>query len=766
MPTAYKTTRTYYEDGFGTVTDVLVVGDTKEAVSDLAAAIETDVFFFEETAEDLDTKAGVFSPAELRFSLLGAAILTASDLSAYEFVLAARNSGTKRFCARFINPASPVVLADYAFFGVVTPKMSAKDLRWEGAEYATAIAPLREWSCTATTYDAAELLNKDLPTLIEAIEADTAWLAANVLDRLGYFRRLAGTPDFDPAGHREVRFASLVDLGALLQRLLNAAAVGTGITITLLESPTDLFAWPAIFQPFQPLPSGPKLRYCLNVAHTAWPIPHGVWSGAGRLLRIGGASTGAMFVSWGLLKPESESTDFSWLKYKTLSELIYALAWNFALYPVFEFTSPTAANMSFRRRSDVESTEVFLRDALDANIDLAPVAPEKNEPIVGNAMFLCREGEHGYFFDGGLGQDFEPAKVQEGDQLPLTVSVTWCMLKDRGSDAGYHFDETGFSALIPHNAVWYDSPTARAYLADPANGSDHWQEYNREGCHTAIYLKATGPSDATGEVGVEGLDTWRPVAAIAVQYGGGYPFTGVKTYRGLADYVNDVLKRDEIEYEQQYEITVGGLCSFRATVGGASDWRNLKLGRYFTLDGLRYVAVSITRGRTETKLTLHRASRFNEFQDPSGATIDDDPPADVRGSNLPVQSQVRRSLFMQQYDVGEEIPQFAAVVLIEGLAYKARPIAAHYGLFQGIAMTASNLTSGVRSITVQKNGRINIGTTIALSAENDRVFLSNGSVNISRTAPPATSGTYVFEVGLMESSSVLFIRPGCNFVIE
>lgn len=767
MSTAYKTTRTYFEDGFGLVTDVIVVADTKDGLADLGAAIETEVLFFEETSEDLDTQAGVFSPAELQFSVLGVGVATASDLAAYDFVLAARDASVKRFCARFINPASPsAVLADYAFIGVIASKMSAKDLSWEGDDYATGIAPLREWSCTAVSYDTAELLNASLAELVDTIKADTVWVNAFVSDRLAYFRRLAGAPDYDPAGHREVRFASLVDLGTLLQKLLTTAAIGTGIVLTWLESQTDLFAWPAIFQPLTIL--GRNLRYCYNTARsfTEAPTPHGVWSGAGRLLKIGGTSTGAMFVSWRLVTPDPEEQEFSWLRFQSLSELLYALAWNFGMYPAFEFTSPTAVSVSFKPRSAVESTEVFLRDATEAKIDLAPIPPGERKPIVANSMSLCREGEFGYYFDGGLGQDYEPARPLKGDQLPLSVSVIWCMLKDRGSDAGYNFDDGPYSALIPHNAVWYDSPAARAYLADPTNGSDHWQEYNREGCHTAIYLKTLGPSAATGEVGVEGLETWRPVARVAVQYGGGYPFTGVKTYNGLAEYVSDVTKRDEEAYEQQYELTVPGVCVFRTTPGGSKDWRNLKLGKFVTFDGLKYIVAGIQRGRTETKLKLHRASRFNEFEDPSAATTTDDPAASAGGPSRPVQSQLRRNLFMQEYEVGEEIPQFASVVVIEGLAYKASPVAAHYGLVQGIAMTGSDLANGVRYITVQKSGRINIGSTIAAATENDRIFLSTGSPNMTRVAPAYSRGFYLYEIGLMESSSVLFIRPGCNFIFE
>lgn len=772
MPTAYKTTRTYFEDGFGLVTDIIVVADTRDGVASLDDALETEILFFEETAEDLDTQAGVFSPAELRFSVLGAAVITASDSAAYDFVLAARDGAAKRFCARFINPTTPIAaLADYTFFGLISAKMSAKDISWSGGDYATGIAPLREWACTATSYDTAELLNKGLAELVDIIKADTVWVNALVSDRLAYFRSLAGAPDYDPSGHREVRFASLVDLGSLLGKLLATAAIGTGISVTWAESTTDLFAWPAIFQPFAtpPLPSpyaGRKLRYCLNLDHTAYPVPHGVWSGAGRRLKIGGTSTGAMFVSWRLLTPDPDEQEVSWLRYQSLSELLYALAFNFGMYPSFEFTSSTAVSVSFKPRSGVESSEVFLRDATDAKIDLAPIPASERKLIVGNAMSLCREGDFGYYFDGGVGQDYEPAKPQKGDALPLTASVTWCMLRGRGADAGYNFDDEGHVALIPHNAVWYDSPTARAYLADPVNGSDHWQEYNREGCHTAIYLKTTGPSDATGEKGVAGLETWRPVARVAVQYGGGYPFAGVKTYDGLAQYVNDVMKRDEDAYEQQYELTVPGLCVFRSTPIGSGDWRNLKLGRFVTFDGLRYVVVGIQRARTETKLKLHRASRFSDFQDPSAATTTDDPSATAAGPAQPVQSQVRRNLFFQQHEVGEEIPQFAAVVVIEGIAYQARPIAAHYGLVQGVAITGSDLANGVRFITVQKTGRINIGSTIPLSAENDRVFLANGSPNLARNAPAYLSGAYVYELGLMESSTVLFIRPGCNFIFE
>ena len=759
MP-SYKTTVIIDEDGFGQRTDVLIVSDTSAGLTDVAGAVEVEILAMDSTAEDLDDGTGIQSPHELQFSIIGSAVLTDDDQAAYDFVLAARDVGTKRFIARLINPQSPVVASDFAFRGVVAAGMSATDLKWSGGEYSTAIQPLREWSCTATSFDAAAVLDKDVKELADTIVSDTAWIAANVQDRLAYFYRPAGVDAF---GHREVRFAKLVGLDVLLQKLLDAASAGSGVTFTFVPTFTDFIGFPAHYQPYT-ASDGRKLRYCLvpRENYSQPPIPYKTYPIA-YFLQAGGNQWGSIFVSWRLLTPTQAEERFSWLRYKSVAELLYNLAWGLGMFVDFTYTTPTTIEVRLKRRGEIVSQEVFLRDMTEAKLDIAPIPPAERRSIVGNAMELCREGAYQYVFDGGTVQNWDNARpLENGDMLPLTISPTWCLLQNRGGDAKFNFDDEGVPCLLPHNAVFYESPGSRAYLADSANGSDHWQEYNREGLHTAIYIKAQGRPDSEGEVGVEDLDVWLPIVSV---WAG--PLDAPQRFETLASYVSHISAWDDAEYEQTYEITVPGVCCFRTAIDGEDDWRNLQLGCFFTLDGLRYVVVSIERKLLETRIRVHRASRFSDFVVPTGVNEPEEPVSRAEPL-VGEQSRVRRTMHIQAQPVGEEIPLFSAVVKSNELLYVAKAEERHYDQVIGLAITGSNIALGVDHVEVQTSGRITVGSLITGAQAGDRIFLRSGTPNLSKTPLTGKNGSenYYLELGLMESPTVFLLKKSKSRIYE
>lgn len=737
MPT-YKQTSKFFEPGFGWVFDVFLVSDTYEGLGGaLDEATEVGIFEVESTKHDLDIDAGTMVEDEIGFKVDARMIGSADDLAALALVLEANDREVLRFCARLINPSATPLPEEFEFRGRIRTDMSADDLRWSGSEWSGAIAPLRDWSFSASSVDAGHILDADLGKLVHGVtegeaegvgRIDDAWIAANVKDRMGYL--YVDEDDFGGLlgyhGHREARWGNLVGFHELTNKLLQQAAPD-GITISYESVPAGVYARPARFIPYVDPGSGEATRYC-NRFVGGNPAPYNAYPDDEVPLRIGGneGTIGSMYVSWRLLDPTSEENGASWLRYDSLADLLYAIGACFGAYLTFDYVSNSEIIVRYRSRDTLGTNETFLRDAVKAAIStkaLSVTEARKKRWVAAGTETLTEGPDRQYNYDGGFAVTREVDRAPtEGEKLALSLNPAWCFLQNRGNDAGVDF--TGGGAIIPHNVRFWKK--IGGTLQKEAEGTN---EKDRATLHTAIYVRTTGV-DYDGSVGVTGIPVWAPLHSITVRRPAGSG-TIVSRYDRLAAYINDIYGTDQSYYDNEYTITVPGLNGFRAAVDGPMSWRHVALGNKITLDGVLWVVVGIERKRRETDLRLHNASRFDLTAE-AGITAPTITPPNISTPGAGAANVVGR-------ECGETIAQFDLVTLkADGKIYKAKARHEHYGGVLGIALSAG---SAGQQIEVQTSGRVATGSAFAFASGTPLYLRTEGAGLRNIRSTPLTAKT-------------------------
>lgn len=753
---AYKNTRTFEEDGNGTVSDVLIFAETYAELAEIDDATEVDIFDTEGDSEALDSTNSVYQSSELKFTIKETSIWsedatrTADNQDARDFVLTAQATGSQVFCARLINGTTPTASADeFAFRGTVRSDMEADDDDWtEGDEYDTDFSPLRTWNCTAQSFDVGTLLSQKVRDVVwldpdpdvigvygKLIDSD--WEAAHVADRLAYFFR-----DIDRYGLREVRFGNIVALSDVLDKLFELISVN-GVTLTYEATDTDLYTWPAFYLPI--LKEGPTdpldlcIRYCDSFfagLTTAVQVPR-PWRLLGSntfLLRTGGTDYGtAPWINYNLIYPNQDEEPLSWWRY-TVVELLYSLAYGFGMFLDIEYTDTTHATVKFTSRASLGVRTVAIRDGLSGKIKLSSVSPtEAADATVGVGAKFVIEGPEYYLYEKGLLQAHPTAvPPTEGNFLALTVSPCWCFMTDTGEDAGADMASRYGRALLPHNAVFYDA-------GSPKNGTGtdgkFWPEYDARSIHTGLYVKTVGlDQDAYKEIGVEGEDTWRQVARVVAKIDGKFEY-----FDTLTAYTARVYQRDQNFYEGEYTIVVPGLMGFTNDLNSTPDWRNIRPGHKFPFGGVDWVVMRINRKKTETEITVHHFDQFAGFASASGSALNSQPSPSALA---PVDTKPRAvtNALSVTPGVGISALQLVAVDAVGG-AVEAEATEAFYNrpLRLALTMYESETDPDATAIQVAERGKIWQDTyTLTPGA---KLFLRSGVPNWTEQALTGANGS-------------------------
>lgn len=765
----YRQTYSYYEDGYGTVTEIFIISDSYAGLTSTAYS-ECGCFELDELAEDLDVDTGVFASDQLSLTADEFAIETTTDRAAIDFLLSAQNTANRRFVGWVINPANALALVadDFAFRGVVNAAMSADDGAWSGNDYDTTTAALRVWKITATSVDIAALLEVDLPTIIEAV--DSTWRAAKVKDRLGYYKD----------GDYTARWANLVSWEELVQKLLDVAVsltYGTGIlTITYEPNLTDLRVFPARYycrtavkvipdpHPGNPPSVAPVVtRYPLRprASYTLPPEPF-TWLPSDRVqLNAGGTSIsfGSLFLSWRLLAPSDEEKDYSWLRYKSLGALIYAVAAGLGCYPEFRYQTQTDIRLKFIPRSQLATTALYFRDATDSTIDVQSLATDRDKrKIYGGASWqLVKDGPHQYNYNGGFYEYLAGLRAPKSDAVelaPLTISPTWCFLEFSGDDRGA---VVSGDVLIPHNVVFWDTATERKNELDP--------RYGRVALHSGMYVTCLG-SEATGEVGTQSggvLGIWSPVALADTTLDGlNFVFSEITTW------LNRIYHRDDTFYATERQITVPGLCGFRQSPTGGNDWRFARRRCTVTIDGQEFVVVGVTRSskEKETKLRLHHVGRF-AFVDTTPGTLPDAPTGGTPDDPTVLTTTTRKMVVG-----GEDIAAWSVVTIdTDGKAYRANPTRADWGKQHGIALADFDYEVDTVPIAIQMDGTITLPDSFPMALTIGKrlyVRLWDGATNLSHnplTARTSTEDLYL-QVGIVVDVNKIKIGFDREYILQ
>lgn len=734
----------FHEDGYGHATVWLTFSDSYDGAPALDTAVEVDVFDLESSSEEMEVDTGVLAADALSFSIYEDAVETEDDQAAIDLVLSAQNPATKVFCALIVSPAdaADVEVEEIAFRGLVQPAMSWDDKQWSGEEYSGDIAPLREWSCSALSYDAELLLEPTVGDLMDKWKEDDPagfdeWVSIHVADRLGYYDH----------GGRTARFARLVSWWHLMDKLLSLAAPD-GITLSYWFSYADLYAVPARYNAIRV--GDKRLRYSYVSHLRGAPAAYHTFGYDGDRYRLNfgpGYLDGALYVSWRVIRPTEEEKENSWVD-MSLTDVLYGVATELGMYPDFSYASNTEIRVQLLPRSDAVGSAVYIADATDSSGDASPLESKEAKTFGGAVWRNLAEGRQVYHFDGAGFVVWANTQYNgSGTRLPLTIGPATCLL-DTGDDMGVDMQDVSKPTMIAHNCVFYDGDTPRA---DP--------RHNRTAITTAMYIRCPGQADGyaeaqtgyVGSVGVEGKTCYLPVAYLVANIDG-----KDEVFYTAGSLVNRTFNYDQAFFKTELAITVPYLFAFRLTPTGSGHWRNVRRGSLLTLDGKSYVVIGIERQwrALETRLRLHRYSKF-AFSEPG--VIDDatDETAEEIAEKI-LRSEVKL------YPPGEHINRDDAVTLrSDGKVYRSRAVGDDYSKVKGLAIDSFDEEEDPKDmIRVTTKGRHTLSTPIAEPIAT-RLFVRTNPAGWNVNSVPLVRKTgeedLFYEIALVENETSVVV---------
>lgn len=693
-----------YRGAEGRVDTHVVVSDTYPGLLSTPTVV-SGILVIGTSSKDLEISVGQQAADEFSFELDELAIETADDLACAEFILEAQGSSTdpllKRYIAVLLQPSDPIEPEDFEFRGMIEPEMSATAYDWNGPEFDSDPAPMRRWKCTATSLEVKEIIDKKLlgddaePGLFDLI--DTEWRDENVADMLGFFYEEDG-----PYGKRDGRYGDMVAFHSLIQKLLDLASDGTGVTVTFTPDTTDFEVWPARVRllnngteevDFAQTRYGLFNRRFVELDDEGNPIPYPYFVDEGDLsykLQLTapdplGVSVKKLFVSWKVIRPADKDAEaYAWGAADTLSNLIYGLAFNLGMLVVWEYVDNDSITLRFRSRRNLSTTSpvIYIPDVTSESLDVKPSENAEKGRFGGFANHMCEEGLNKTFrHDGGFVKS-PGFKDVTGDPLLLTISPTICWIDHMGEDAGFkpgeRFDMMGVNML--YNAIFYDWTTVAQPSVRALNGSI---DADMTGLHTAMYIQYFGTGINEVRNGTEGQNVVRPIGAITIKKNGNLVW-----FATMSEYLEYLYSVDVEGFESEMELQVPYLTRFRNDPTGDEDWRYCTLAARVTLDEREWTIVGLERDFVQgtTKLRLHNISRF--------AFDDVNETATSPALGLPIVSSIGTSNLaethppiVQSFPAGDVIDKYAAVFTwTDGKIYQASPDSYAYGRITGISL--------------------------------------------------------------------------------
>ena len=645
--TIYYTETTCMEQSYGKVTERVVVSDT---YGGLFAGGGTSCNILEVTSskKDFSLESGTYAQDELSFTLDEARVQIKADDDCIDFVLAAQTVTTKRYIAWFIQPEATLAVTEAEFVGLVKPEMKATDLTWKNhTEYDPDWQPVRTWELKASTFDEVSLEAQKLESLIytgtDALITETAWIAANIKDRLGWF--------YDSTSDRSANFANLVNLNTFLTKISSIVAtrisadIGDTFTIVIDTCTLDFKLSPARFYNLGGItkwgsPSAtPDFVTRYVGGGTVYASPYGtkglmfpycykIKDADAITMKLGDTATDAespwiskhMFFYKNTEEDDANGADKdnSFLKLDNYIDLLTGIALTFGMFVRFYYSSTTELHVSFVPRNGMMQETTFIPDANDSDLTVkaSVSSSEEQKKVFGVAnqyagenylsphydddtiYFINTDSYYKYTFNANKTNDCEsgyPSNVfsmdkLEGDKLLLTISPTIRQQnvgEDQGTYTGtdkfYKFDD--INLYMPHNGVFCDDFSALTRKTDSKRSPALW---NSIGLHTAIYVQTTGAAE-TGSLTI-GLNTF----PMLVNYGCDTEtiwspaaalhvndtYGGQATYFRLSDYIGYTRQLSQLSYLSERNLTVPYLCRFRRLEDGSDADDDSGRGRW------------------------------------------------------------------------------------------------------------------------------------------------------------------------------------------
>ncbi len=787
-----------YFDSEQRVTVLFVVAETSTQLYN-PPTISTEILCVSElptTRKEVDNAEGVIRQDDLEFTVDEGFVTTSGEAAFITAIKKATNPATPVFVGIFINdPAydngnlNPSVLnAD--FVGVISQNIDSDDIAWNNSTYVAEGTPTRRYTFATQSlfdffiarYDLADIINGNVSKGVTGISP--AWITTNVQDRNGWFK---GFTSGDESGHRDARWADLVNLNTLVDEVLsvvktNLAAEGLGSwTFRTIATDMDFKTVPAHLRPVARIGTPSYTYGCRALSSMSGnnASPYTTKANDERKLTLGTYGSATYFYdpfvdwkyfqapaggNWGTTHKDFMAT----ARAKTVQDFLYEVAGAFNCCVSVVLDQYGYFNVSFTPVGKVATNNVIVREADKASSQTEFIRVEKEE-----ARDRLRYGRPSqYHVDG---EDDCAHDNAEGG-LGLVVSQK---VKDVPSGSKVSMFCTGVPLIqfyncedgktnvmwgrLPLNGVYYLNGTREPYdlTTRPdktgmfAPSSNIWVVCRHDigaGIGTEIFKNLVG-----------GANEWySPVAQILVKRG-----TTQKAYGSISEWQRDEDATKTSYYESSTDLECAFITAFYDTSAMTKDWKHLRLGAKVSYAGVTMRVVSIERNwhNGTTNVTIVNNALY-EMAASSGSTdnsveLDDRgfPPAQAMFGGAP------------PYEVGDVIVKGDAVVgYWTGTKLVVYPYdgAQQDGWFIGIALNSANIGDFVQVQTeglcyvagLSAKTGLNAGRAVYARPRSVVGATNNNLWYLPPTTFAALTDECMIRVGVMSNSTdVLLIQP-------
>ncbi|MBX3044915.1 MAG: hypothetical protein KIT33_09815 [Candidatus Kapabacteria bacterium] len=613
----------YNEDGFGEQVCHFAVSDTYTELFDSAIGTETTVFFLKNTLEEIDVEEGRISSDKLDFDTNAISCNNENDLKALNFCLNAENVNSPRYCALFFdeNPSN----SELKFVGKIDTSIKAKDLSWQGDVYSSSPLPLRDYSFTATAFDANILSQVKLNSSIRAADFS---IIPNMRDRLsgnvGFQALFENRPSFaidsSPSAEHYGNIAYTAYLGnlhAVIQYMLDIASEiiydlhGITLEFELLETPLGFATSPCKYGfkshnrslQITKVENNPDVRLKLYLSSSG---EHPAGSSPAYISRkLVDAEYGTIKNLDNTIKYEFQEVrtraemPFSFMEIDNMQELLALIAQAFGLYFRSDYSVNKIALKLVPREEILQNAQTFLYGASEADTDFSIISSQIGNKYYADATAYTANGIDKIENEADTliakTSDLRKQKADmrakekdlrkiEYEKLLFSTSPTAIRFRGKGTlDTLYplnllglklggetdwelkNFGEYGYMyyPLLPPNPI-------QDYIHDRlGKEADYLSEY----LHNSIYIESDAFESANTAL-LGSTKIFRPAINIFVRIGGDdYIFDT------LADYITFISQRDVQYYQREYNLTVPYWNLFSLSSDGSEpSWKNVKLG--------------------------------------------------------------------------------------------------------------------------------------------------------------------------------------------
>lgn len=730
MPTVYQQTFTRSESRRQKLSCRLVVSDDYPSLFASGSAPHVNVLRISTIKSDLDVAEGKFAEDEMDIELDYASCRNEADLSAFAFMLEARDREVIRYILIEVDGLP-------AFRGQVLPQMSAEDYRWYGSEYTITPTPARSWKLSCRAVDVA-VVDYDIVELMAAWKADesTAFVAAHVADRPAFSRLGIETGGSTPWPCAV--WGSLVEFNVMMRSVADKLAelVGwPGFEIVFEPSPIPLWFTSREYVPFVqrvPLFSGATDYYGPFISATG-PERAQYFQPS-----LGDGEQG-FYISYGMFDAVSDrARPVSVQRCKSFVGVIFETARSFRMYPIFRFDEDGKLHVSYKSREGItqddegQTKRLYIRDVDSASISMEPVDVDGgSESYVGISSPYAVDGDdvctwkEGFYdegpvapFESGFRASEAYTDADRSNLLLWTVAPTQIQVENSNRvSMSYRTGSTIRDVTMNHI-------TARALFNLYWMPKFRTQPYRHHYLHSGIYIPTTETEYAfSGSNFVPTATTFssfRPASSLTARVQNADGTFADKRYETLSDYVNDIAAADASFYEAEYELTVPFLSGFKTTPAGAESYHNVSLGAVVSIDGADYVVVGIERDfeRVETKLRLHYRERF-ALELPTGLVQN----ADTNTPPVPITApatNVRSVRIYSDISAGDAVAWHTPSAGGEVGIVRAAARAYSYQRIAGIALEGGEVGTDPVYIQIVSSGRCMV--PVAGDAQ-DRLYL-------------------------------------------